>query len=523
MGWEELEQNPFVDALDKPPVAPYSTGQRYAKILRGAATLGVTDRDVQPESIGEHAAAFVGSIPTIAATTALLTPAVGAATGLAAGTGLRLGTAAAFGAIPGTVESIAQGDITQLPKEIGLNVLGEAAFIGGGKVLRKLRPAAKAIETPAAAAAAPAAATPAQTKLAALTKATSTVVPDTPPTPIKFGEQGLLPLESNLDMFPPSAGFGPKIDADAKSLTGTRRPHGRVTLDEYTQLADEYGNPIQVAPETKYGVPGATQLDEFGQPVASLEQVGPEGLAQVTTPAKPDPYAKVMGPSPAKSPDMTEGQYIDDLFRRGERKQAQQLIDEQTAKEVGGSGVMFNNTGMTYEEILARRQNKMFQSQPSRELGTQVVVPLTKEADDVVKVLMNGPSPRQVEMQFTSDQLEFFASDAGKAVRARLDSTVPKRDAVTTSEVVKLPEEAVQKIVDTETPVKVIDNVILGKTKDGKLVDALGAKNSHSADDLAQMQREATENIKILGLKGEGKRIAFKLEMLRLMRERCLP
>lgn len=152
-------ENPFIPQTDENPFLWVSSGApsevvqptgatRVGRLLLKGATFGLAGQETKPEGFMEHATEFLGSVPSVVGVSAAASPVAGAAlrgAGLArlaaSPTATRLAAAGLAGTGVGGVRAVATGDITEIPKEAGAFVAGEAIGLGVLKGLAKLKAA----------------------------------------------------------------------------------------------------------------------------------------------------------------------------------------------------------------------------------------------------------------------------------------------------------------------------------------------------------------------------------------------
>src|SRR4030095_3236127 len=130
---------------------------------------------------------------------------------------------------------------------------------------------------------------------------------------------------------------------------------------------------------------------------------------------------------------------------------------------------------------------------PSPEDATPRLIPLNKAADDAIQTLKNSPYMRNTGLQFDNSQLEYFKIN--KEMTKFYNDWWERREQLKTSNIVKLSEEQVQKIVDDPVnAVKLSENAAIKKTEKGKRVEELALKNAITPAEISALERKAEQD-----------------------------
>ena len=454
-----LSDNPFLEAAKEPDpyLSPFK--RSVTRPLAYGATLGAVGN--APEDVTGHVAEFVGSVPTIMGLSALATPAVGAATRL---TRLRplgkLGTEIASNlavdtAISGIESQTKDRSFAEnLAWNVGGSAVGMGIFHGGAK----LRPSATA------------------NNLDDLAKATTTKVPETPSISTTPGNV----LKIDEPAGPSSATIGPNIGRNRNPIDPKR-----VHMTDYTELYDEYGRPINMAPETRLSAT-TTQVDEYGAPRQVQTQLSPEDYARQTAPqgvSLQASRASEMLNAVKPTTPVGESQFV------------------APTPDLGGT--------------------KPFKAQFDPRLNTFVITPQSQAADDAMHLLANLDSPRNVEMQLNGAQ-QVHMADPQAGIRKEIERLAKENEALRTSKLLGKSEEEVETIVQNAKPAKPIDVVSLKETKAGQTVDELILKHNIPQEKIISIVKEAElENAKQKFANEQQRLASLTMRILSAVRKEC--
>lgn len=472
--------NAFADVNEPPLEAPPTQAEKLAKLTVKGATLGLKNRDVQAQSLLEHAAEMTGSLAPIAAISAVASPAVGIglrAASLPAGAlATRLVGAGATGLVAGGIEGATteKGPVAGALEGAVTYPLMEAGFLGAGKAISKLRGvAAKEAPKITAAAAETAGAeikTATTTPVADAVSTLTTKVPETPamlpleqraPMPFTVGEQLPLIKPPKFAEIQPDlpgvniAKYGPNISADDRGNN-----IARVTLDSFIDRPATLYQPAMGLESA----PLRMELEKRFTPevLKTAEKMTPEEFAKYAT-----------DNSLVASVISNAGATPDAVWRAA-----------QVAKDVATS-TKFEPIGRT----------PAFYEVYDQEMGKKVLVPRERGVAQMLDTLEHAPTPRQLELQLTPEQLSFLKTNEGQGFLRKLD-IVKQREPLLTSNVVKKSEEEVARILDEATPFDVVQPTIIKKTEGAARVEELRTKAAITDGELVNMAQAIAKSVK---------------------------
>lgn len=497
------EDEPWQGFYDKPAPVPESALSRVGGSAVKGASLGLLRSDLQPEGFVEKGAELLGSFAPIAGISAVASPFVGAglravggavpfaaplATRIAASpTATKALTSAVTGAVAGTVEGVAQGEgPSGIAAKAGEEALAygatEVGLIKGWAGLKKL----KALSTGEAAVIDKAVTTSVTTPTSKAADLATTMVPETPtipaapqaPTPGAKPKVPVAPTQVGDPMVSPggmqNAKFGPSVAANSFGDT-----NGRITLDQYIS-----------SPEGPRGV------------VKSISQAASirEGFNRRFTPA-------IM----KSAEDMT----VEDFTKMAQSDAVtKSLMDEAKVvpEQVWHAAQLTKGVGETVSTVTGGK-TPMFDEIFDETLGQKVLVPRNMEVARIVDTLKRTPEMRQVELQFDPEQLGWFKTKEGQRLLNSLD-VVSQRKGRLTSDLVKLPEEEVDRIVKEGVPLQVINPTVIEKSS---IADAISQARQRMGITDGEMQGI----VQALAKQHEGDTKGFQEALERVVATRC--
>lgn len=403
---EDFLNNPFIPSTTKAKPEGF---KRYGSLAIRGATLGLAGAQDPAEGIAENVTEIGGSLPTIAGISALTSPVAGAALRAAripAGPVLsRIAAASATGAPVGAARALTEGDNPLVGALKGAAEFGvlESGFIGGGKVLAKLRGKSKpsVAETIVE--------TPEQIRARATIEASSKEVTDLPQLTLPLGQKI---VDQQPELFN-LAYYGPRISADGRNAR-TFKTYAQVEEEATTSAAERSG--VRTAEE---------------RAVLSAEQAAEERAG--TRLAKQPTQEEIALQGRAARGENVERVGLDAFIDQGGTEARPSLLGTATVKSV-----------------------IRFKSEADPVTGRTIIAPLTPEAESAVQQVLNLPVPRATGLQITPTQADFLTTPGGQKVLQGMD-TITKNEPLTTSALLKKTEAEVEKIVTEGEPAKVAD------------------------------------------------------------------
>lgn len=493
------EGNPFLhdNAID---AAPESKLRRLARLAVKGATFGIGHQDITPETPAEYISEFLGSVPSTLAASAVATPAAGAflkaapAALRASKTVQGLTAAGMIGTGIGAGKALQQGDVSLIPEEalwwMGAEGVGRAGLAALKAFKGNQKTAARAAEAASETALVPREKIPYRegvyeepTRVWAQKQRYGQ--PEFPTTMPKALPSGL-PDEIAGILEPPARAMPPSI-----------RPE-RMLPEHYniTPLAEKSEtarlNEIQAELKKRQQ---AELIDNLSTPQPP-RVIGPEPIPFTQNLGPAERYVK--GGGTPRAIDEFGNEILPDYF--GEKR----AMDE--------FGILDSDRAALDNYVRNVETNKgLLEKYTEPTTGLEVYKPKDVEVNSVIEA--TTLTPRQVPPPFDNFQVE--ALQEARNIK-KLDKLKENKE-MTTSELVKLPEEQIEKLTN-ERFAKPVTTVIIEDTPGAKQAKKLIKKWDFPEEEVIEMERIVENRIKATMEHPKAVLIADQPEMMAQLR-----